>query len=617
MTDAAEHMDPVTAPAGASDLELLRTFEPVVRFTQGEQFFPTDVERYVARSSLWAHYPDGREEQLIPAGALDIERLVEPREFPFGTVEYLRFTESMGVAESTRVLTEVARQRRARGNMFHPGIGRLARGGFLPRIADALFSISFFVRGRVSPVTAAAAELEYNRMLDEDGRHVYYGRVVRQAGWVCLQYWFFYCYNSWRSGFHGVNDHESDWENIVVYLYLEDGRLRPEWAAYASHDFHGDDLRRRWDDRGELDLVDGHPVVWAGAGSHASYFRQGEYQSPVSLPLPAWVRKAAHGLNLLWTRGLGQAGEPRDPFRIPFVDYARGDGRSIGPGQPYPWEPVVIDENTPWVGGYRGLWGLYAHDPISGENAPAGPMYNRDGSPRQSWYDALAFAGLDKEPPPPRAIELLEHDCEKLEARQDELRGLIQGKTGVLQALGVQMAGIEGNPHLVARHKILTEESAVLRRELSGLRKELSENAAVLAALKQRLGVLRAGRKADPRAHIRSLAKPVPPRAMKFNRATEAWGAVSLSVILFGIVAILVFARGYVWAGLLVLVVAFVVIESILRGEYNRTITRIAAALAVVSIILLIGHFWLWIVIVLLVGLGFFLLVQKVRELRR
>lgn len=616
MSDDAVQLEVLTVPADTSDLELLRTFEPVVRFTHGEQFFPIAVEPYVARSSLWAHYPDGREEKLIDHGDLDMGKLVQPREFPFGTVEYLRFVDSLGVAESARALADVARERRARDNVFHPGIGRLARGGFLPRIFDALFSLSFFVRGRVSPVTAAAAELEYNQISEEDPRYVYYGRVTRQGGWICLQYWFFYCYNSWRSGFHGLNDHESDWENVIVYLYEEDGRLYPEWAAYASHDFHGDDLRRRWDDSGELDMVDGHPVVWAGAGSHASYFRQGEYQSPVALPLPQWIRKVSRGLSTFWTRALGQGGKPRDPFRIPFVDYARGDGKSIGPGQPDAWTSLVIDEDTPWVCRYRGLWGLYAADPISGENAPPGPMYNRDGSPRQAWYDPLAFAGLDKEPPPPVSIELLEHDCEQLEQRQSELRALIKVKTGGLQALGVQMTGMEGNPHLLARYRVLTVESAALQRELSGLRKEFSENGAVLAALRQRLGLLMSGRKPDPRAHIKRLAQPVPCKAMRFNRITETWGAISLSVILFGIVAIIVLARGWVWAGLLVLVSAFVVIESILRGEYNRTITRIAAVLTVISAILLIVHFWLWIIIVLLVGLGFFLLVQKVRELR-
>jgi hypothetical protein len=105
-------------------------------------------------------------------------------------------------------------------------------------------------------------------------------------------------------------------------------------------------------------------------------------------------------------------------------------------------------------------------------------------------------------------------------------------------------------------------------------------------------------------------------KEVRFNRAAEAWGAISLSVILFGIVAILVLARGYLWMGLLVMVVAFVVVESILRAEYERTITGIAAVLAVVTAILLIGHFWLWIIVVALVALGVFLLVQKARELR-
>ena len=48
-------------PASASDLELLQRYEPVLRYTKGEQFFPTDVERYVRACSLWAHHPSGRD----------------------------------------------------------------------------------------------------------------------------------------------------------------------------------------------------------------------------------------------------------------------------------------------------------------------------------------------------------------------------------------------------------------------------------------------------------------------------------------------------------------------------------------------------------------------------
>jgi hypothetical protein len=144
---------------------------------------------------------------------------------------------------------------------------------------DALFSATLLLRGRVPAATSAAAHVAYHKILEERERYVYHGRVVRDRGWTVLQYWFFFNYNPWRSGFHGVNDHESDWEMVLVYLYEQGRSLVPAWVAFASHDFHGDDLRRRWDDRAELDMVDGHPVVYAGAGSHASYFRRGEYQA--------------------------------------------------------------------------------------------------------------------------------------------------------------------------------------------------------------------------------------------------------------------------------------------------------------------------------------------------
>jgi hypothetical protein len=596
----------LSAPVEASDLDLLRTFEPVLRFTKGERFFPTDVDRYVSRSSHWVRRPDGKEEVLDRKGELDLERLVEHREYPFGTVEFLRFNDNLSVAESARVLSEVRRLRRQDDAVFHPGVGRLV---------DALFSLSLLARGRVPPVTAAAAELEYHRMMLEDQKCVYYGRVVRRGGWTILQYWFFYCYNSWRSGYEGANDHESDWENILIYLYEDDGRLHPEWAGYASHDFHGDDLRRRWDDAEQLDLVEGHPVVWAGAGSHASYFLQGEYQAKVALPVPNWIRAVAKGLTFFWTRVLRQAGRTRDPLRIPFVDYARGDGKSIGPGQEHRWDPVVIDESTPWVSRYRGLWGFFANDPTSGENAPAGPMYERSGEPRRSWYDPLGFVGLDKEPTPPAAKELLAQDAARIERRKGELDRLIGERLAELHVISVEMLGIEGNPNLRSRYDRLAEQTVALREDLRILQQEFTENEAVLAALRQKMARMEEGRKSDPRAHITQLAQPVPQTDMRFNRIAEAWGAVSLSLILLGVVALLVLARGHLWIGLVVMIGAVLLLESILRGHYVRTVGSIAAILAVISAILLVVHFWLWVIVIILAVLALFLMFQKLREL--
>jgi hypothetical protein len=108
--------------------------------------------------------------------------------------------------------------------------GRLARVPLVSRIVDAGFDFSLLVRGVVPGGTAAAAEMQSREIARHDGRHVYYGRVLRDGGWIVLHYLFFYPMNNWRSGFHGTNDHEADWEQIFVYLYTpEDGGPPVPW----------------------------------------------------------------------------------------------------------------------------------------------------------------------------------------------------------------------------------------------------------------------------------------------------------------------------------------------------------------------------------------------------
>ncbi len=605
--------DRPTMPPSATELELLQRYEPVIRYTQGERFFPTDVERYVKECSLWARYPDGHNELLVRQDSLSIAELVEPRPAPFGTVFYLRFIEPLSLSESAEAIANQVRLRTILKNTFHPGVGRLARGGLLPRVLDALFTVSFLMRGRVPAAVAAAAELDYFHMRAKQDQSVYYGRVVREKDWTVLQYWYFYCFNSWRSGFGGVNDHEADWEMVSIYLYEDGGQLIPEWVAYASHDFHGDDLRRRWDDQKELDLVDGHPVVYCGAGSHASYFRPGEYQAEANLDMPAWVDFLRGVWNRFWTEALGQ--EPNDPFRIPFVDYARGDGMGIGAGQKRAWAPVLIDESTPWVREYRGLWGLFARDPISGENAPAGPMYNRDGTPRAAWYDPLGFAGLDKVPCPPEALPLLEENSAELIARQNQLESAIPKQVDELQVLGARLKSLENEPHLAREYGALQKKITSLTDEVHAMRRECSENAAILESMSHRIERLKQGIPDDPRGHIRYLAAPVKTTHMRFSRVAQAWAAISLSALLFAVVVLLLLAPHELPAGLAVITLLFIVIESFLRGAFIRTVGQVTVLLAVIASIIIFLHFWFWILILALLGMASFLLFQRLREL--
>ena len=67
--------DRPSAPVGTPDLELLQKFEPVVYYTKGEQFFPTQVEHYVEDSTLWEHHPEGHDELLVSHGQMNMESI--------------------------------------------------------------------------------------------------------------------------------------------------------------------------------------------------------------------------------------------------------------------------------------------------------------------------------------------------------------------------------------------------------------------------------------------------------------------------------------------------------------------------------------------------------------
>jgi hypothetical protein len=402
---------------------------------------------------------------------------------------------------------------------------------------------------------------------------------------------------------------------ITLYLYEQDGQLIPEWAAYASHDFKGDDLRRRWDDREELQMAEeSHPVIYSGAGSHASYFRKGEYQAEVNPPLAGWISGIIQAWNKVWTNTLGQPAI--NAFHIPFVDFARGDGLCIGPGESQTWSPVLIDESVPWVSQYQGMWGLFARDPISGENAPAGPMYNRDGSPRGSWYDPLGFAGLDKVPPPPELQPMLSDNCAKVSQRQKELERLIPTKAAELQEKGARQKGMEGHPHLAKLFVALEKEINTLSAEVRSLRREQSENTALLQGLTRRLELIRASGSDNPRAHIHILACPDDPSlVLRFDRAAETWAAVSLSLLLFALAVLIFFAPGYIWASLAVILILFAVTESFLRGAFVRTVGGVTLILAMVAAVILFIHFWKAVIVVALVAMGIWLMYHRLREL--
>lgn len=585
-----------------SDLDLLRAYEPVVVFTQGEMFHPCAVDGYLARSSLWVSEGERSARKIAGPGEITRDNIgaLSGTVGSSGTT-HLRFVEEpMAWGEYLSWRTSPERPR-------FSAIGRWARVGLFSRLVDAGFDIALTLRGVVPGGTTAVAQEQYRQF--EPGVAIptptYYGRVVREGGWVVLQYWFFYAMNDFRSTFFGVNDHEGDWEQIIVYIpeAVVDAAgpgvptAPPNWVAYAAHDLHGDDLRRRSDDPG-LELVDRtHPVVYAGAGSHAAYFEPGEYLFAVSPRALIRISDAANTARRIWRDVLGQGSyDPAAqgdhlPWSIPFVDYARGDGVRIGPGQSHGWSPVVIDGTESWVADYRGLWGLETRDPLGGERAPAGPKFERDGRVRRSWSDVLGFAGMDKVIPDPELADTVADRVERLTAERADVDESIDDARQVVRDQELDRLAVEAASASRAASAPMAEHEREAERRLHGLvarRAELDEAIRAGHDLQRRLA---AGEPTDPRAHIHHEHRPQPTPTY-LPRIAETWAAVSGGLLLIAVIGLALSEVPQRFVMIALTVVAFLGIDAAMRGRGVRFLLNYTIGMAIVAAIMLMITHW-------------------------
>lgn len=580
-----------------ADLGLLRRYEPILRYTHGELFLPIAVDDYVARCSLW----DERNVPLVPEGELTLESLAAEGRRRREQRMHLRF-----VQKSLRA-KEVRRWRRTERPRVG-GIGRFAAVGVIARLIDVLLRLSLLVRGKVPNGLVAAA---HQRSRDLQGATYYY-RVVRTAGYTVLQYWYFYAFNDWRSTFHGVNDHEADWENICVYLAPGvDGELEPAWVAGSSHDHAGDDLRRRWDD--PLLAREGeHPVLYPGAGSHSHAFVAGDYVVSVGLPALRAVLRTIQRMRR-WLMPFAPA-PGTGSFDIPFIDYARGDGVALAE-----WTRVPVDDTTPWLRDFRGLWGLDTKDSFGGERAPAGPRYERDGSVRRSWADPLGWAGLDKVPATAdEEVAALEERMKLLQVRVDELeteiageRLAVRGLYSEIRTLSARTAAAPDRPAHLA--ELRTREAAL--SALVGERMRLTEE---IDAQTDRLA--RPRPPGPPDAHLNRPHLPYVVPADFRSRFLRVWAALSIPVLIAGLGALLYWPQVSTLLWFMIGLVAFAVVESVARRrsiEFAASLAGLAiTALVVTGVVVALLSGWKIVLAGTLALAALILLVVNVRELR-
>ncbi len=598
-----------------NDLDLLRLYEPICYYTQGEMFYPVAVDEYLKRASLWQRDRFGQESKIADVGELTADNIGDTETTSAKHRYFLRFVQDpLDIIDYRQWLqTRPAFQAH----------GRLSRVNLFSRLLDSFFDLSLAIRGTVPGGTTASAELLYQDMRKADPNFTYYGRVLHEGGYIILHYVFFYVMNDWRSSFYGVNDHEADWEQVFVYLSDEgDNEPIPRWVAFAAHDFTGDDLRRRWDDP-ELQRVGTHPIVYVGAGSHASYFVPGEYLTQVEPAFLKPVTNLLQGFQTFWRDVLQQGdGEITERFRallrVPFIDYARGDGIHIGFGQQRTWTPILLHEDMPWVTSYRGLWGLDTNDFMRGERAPGGVKFNRDGAVRQSWADPLGWSGLDKVTPPNEALKRLREKIMEGDAELILLDTAMAEQRDLVRDLALEVEALALTDYRSVLFDKRQADLDIEQAQLQAYHQQIAELAETQRALRIYLAQLEAGNLGEPRTHIAQVHPPEPPLPRQ-TRLLELWATFSgvLLVIVLIILLSLPNLRQFWLIGGALVILAFFIIEATLRGRLVWMLLNITIVLAIITTFILLFEFWL---VVLILALSTFVAItfrENLRELRR
>ncbi|MFP5362940.1 MAG: hypothetical protein ACLGI5_09445 [Thermoleophilia bacterium] len=248
--------------------DLLRRFQPALRYDSNEQFFADSAAQYTEAPGIELR----RVPEAGRAGAV-IARAVPSGGEPKLTLEFL------------------GPETYANGEQVHK--------------TDLLSVHGRDYREQYVKLRVARPDLK-NRI---------YGRAVEVNGRLWLQYWLWYFYNDYQLAL-GFGTHEGDWESIQLRMGV-DGDL-PDVAVYAQHR-HGE--KRSWQHVEKLPDSPDVPVAYIARGSHAAYFEAGYHQTEAwydiadgRRPAPKLALEIVEDATHPWMRWPGRWGDttPRD-----------------------------------------------------------------------------------------------------------------------------------------------------------------------------------------------------------------------------------------------------------------------------------------------------------------
>ena len=281
---------------------------------------------------------------------------------------------------------------------------------------------------------------------------------------------------------------------------------------------------------------------------------------------------------------------------------------------------MLIDDETPWVRDYRGLWGLDTRDRFGGERAPSGPRYERDGSVRPSWSNPLGWAGLQKVPPSDGDLaQLVAHRVAHLDEELDALDAAIAADRESLRRLRAEAVSL-------ATHEYARALAETRRLEVAGREAALDESIAARTRLAE-----------ERRTHLDTLSRPIPaeppqahlrhrhlPRMEEQERRTRFlrfWSVVSTPLLIASLILLVTSHPAEYLATIAALILLFLGVEAIAR---RRFLSFVASAVLLVMVVvagvaLVVGfvRYWQLTLSVVLGIVAVALLLANLRDARR
>jgi hypothetical protein len=267
--------------------DLLKRFQPALRYDSNEQFFADDATQY---------------------------------------------TDAPGI-ELRRV-----------GAVGKPGrvIARAEASGREPKLTLAFLDPTTYVNGvkveKTDLISVRGKDYRTQyvnlRIARPDLNNRIYGRAVEANGRLWLQYWAWYFYNDYQLAL-GLGTHEGDWESVQLRMSV--GGVTPDVAVYAQHRA-GE--RRNWEDVEKHPDSPDTPIVYVARGSHAAYFEAGFHQTEAwydvadaKRPAPKLTLEIIEEDEHAWMRWPGRWGDttPRDR------DHPLDQSSPTGPGTKRHW----------------------------------------------------------------------------------------------------------------------------------------------------------------------------------------------------------------------------------------------------------------------------------------